>query len=208
MRMILGHTTWVLMDTPTPGSVWCSTTFILQTVGSGHVLGQLWIFNVSRGCSSEFQFNWSFDVIYSLLLKRTCDFSPTCTAQQIPTPPQQGCLVFFFFCVMWSISRLIIPPPPPPPHAMCLKKISSQCWNIWLNGHTPVQKKSNAIITLQKNQPVTSLPFLDSFIGFSFRGGSATKFSLPQYTSQLRKIPPSTTLICYFNEFVTTDISE
>ena len=110
MRMILGHTTWVLMDTPTPGSVWCSTTFILQTVSSGHVLGQMWIFNVSRGCSSEFQFNWSFHVIYSLLLKRTCDFSPTCTAQQIPTPPQQGRLVFFFFCVMWSISRLIIPP--------------------------------------------------------------------------------------------------
>ena len=46
----------------------------------------------------------------------------------------------------------------------------------------------------QKQKQTTSLPFLDSFIGFLSRNGSATKFSLP-LTGQFMITPPSTSLI-------------
>ena len=46
----------------------------------------------------------------------------------------------------------------------------------------------------KKQQQITSLPFLDSFIGFPSRNGSATKFSLP-LTGQFMTTPPSTSLI-------------
>ena len=48
--------------------------------------------------------------------------------------------------------------------------------------------------TTTKQQQITSLPFLDSFIGFPSRNGSGTKFSLP-LTGQFMTTPPSTSLI-------------
>ena len=51
-----------------------------------------------------------------------------------------------------------------------------------------MQKQTN------KQKQITSLPFLDSFIGFPSRNGSATKLSLP-LTDQFMITPPSTSLI-------------
>ena len=50
----------------------------------------------------------------------------------------------------------------------------------------------------KKQKQITSLPLLDSFIGFPSRNGSATKFSLP-FNCQFMITPPSTSLIFSIN---------
>ena len=58
-----------------------------------------------------------------------------------------------------------------------------------------VMKKKEEKKEEEKNKKeTTSLPFLDSFIGFPSRNGSATKFSLSR-TGQFMITPPSTSLI-------------
>ena len=53
---------------------------------------------------------------------------------------------------------------------------------------------ARTVMKCKKQQQITSLPFLGSFIGFLSRNGSATKFSLP-LTGQFMITPPSTSLI-------------
>ena len=57
-----------------------------------------------------------------------------------------------------------------------------------------VQNAAARTVMKCKKTQITSLPFLDSFIGFPSRNGSATKFSLP-LTGQFMIPPPSTSLI-------------
>ena len=53
---------------------------------------------------------------------------------------------------------------------------------------------ARTVMKCKKQQQITSLPFLGSFIGFLSRNGSATKLSLP-LTGQFMITPPSTSLI-------------
>ena len=57
-----------------------------------------------------------------------------------------------------------------------------------------VQNAAARTVMKCTQKKITSLPFLDSFIGFPSRNGSATKFSLP-LTGQFMITPPSTSLI-------------
>ena len=78
-----------------------------------------------------------------------------------------------------------LPPPPPPQQIKRLQEVQNAVARTVMKCTHKKRKKK---------KKTTSLPFLDSFIGFPSRNGSATKFSLP-LTGHFMITSPSTSLI-------------